>query len=68
MIGQLVCRHLSHFDIKVLAYDPFVPAKLFDELGVERADSLEDIFCLSDAVSLHTPWLPQTEGMINGQL
>jgi phosphoglycerate dehydrogenase-like enzyme len=28
---------------------------------------LEDIFRRADVVSLHTPWLPETEGMITGQ-
>ena len=36
-------------------------------MGV-RLVSLEEIFLKSDVVSLHTPWLPETENMINARL
>jgi phosphoglycerate dehydrogenase-like enzyme len=68
MIGRLVCKHLSHFDMNVIAYDPFASDEVFHELGVTRVDTLEEIFERSDVVSLHTPWLPETEGMITGKL
>jgi phosphoglycerate dehydrogenase-like enzyme len=35
-------------------------------LGAEKC-SLEAIFNRSDVVSLHTPWLKETEGMITGE-
>lgn len=66
MIGRLVCEYLKNFDLNVLAYDPFVDQKDADKLGVELS-SLEDIFAKSDVVSLHTPWLKETEGMIKGK-
>jgi phosphoglycerate dehydrogenase-like enzyme len=67
MIGRLVVQRLSILDVKILAYDPFVTAEEAAELGVELA-SLEEVFANSDVVSLHTPWLPETEKMINGAL
>ena len=66
-IGRLVCEHLRHFDMNVMAYDPFVKDSVFEELGAERLDTLEEIFKRSDVISLHTPWLPETEGMITGR-
>lgn len=63
MVGQLVCSHLRHFDIRALAYDPYVSPDVARELGVGLVP-LETIFRESDVVSLHTPWLPETEGMI----
>lgn len=65
MIGRMVCRHLQHFDLKVLAYDPFVAAADAAALGVALC-SLAEIFQRADVVSLHTPWLPETVGMITG--
>lgn len=65
MIGRMVCEHLKGFDVDVLAYDPFVKEEDADKLGVELC-SLEEIFKKSDVVSLHTPWLKETEGMITG--
>lgn len=65
MIGRMVCRHLQHFDVKVIAYDPFVNAVDAAALGVALC-SLDEIFQQADVVSLHTPWLPETVGMITG--
>ena len=65
MIGRLVARRLQELDVCVVAYDPFVEPDSAADLGVELC-SLEDVFRRADVVSLHTPWLPQTEGMIGG--
>ncbi|MFA6288881.1 MAG: hydroxyacid dehydrogenase [Opitutaceae bacterium] len=66
MIGRLVRERLRPFDLEVLAYDPHVTPDEADRLGVELV-SLEDIFSQCDVVSLHTPWLKETEGMIQGR-
>lgn len=65
MIGRKVCELLKNFDMKVIAYDPFASAQDAAELGVELC-SLDELFARSDVVSLHTPWLKETEGMITG--
>lgn len=65
MVGRKVLHLLKGFDLHVLAYDPFVSVEDAAALGVELC-SLEDLFRRSDVVSLHTPWLPETEGMITG--
>lgn len=66
-IGQGVCRHLQHFDYTVTAFDPFASESFFKELGVTSL-SLEELFRTSQIVTLHTPWLKETEGMINATL
>ncbi len=65
MIGRMVCEMLKPFDLQVLVYDPFVSEEDARSLGVTLC-SLEEIFSKSDVVSLHTPWLKETEGMIQG--
>ena len=65
MIGRMVCHHLQHFDVKVIAYDPFVKLDDAAALGVELC-TLAEIFQRADVVSLHTPWLPETVDMITG--
>jgi phosphoglycerate dehydrogenase-like enzyme len=67
MIGRLVRERLRPFDLNVIAYDPFVSADTARDLGVELC-SLEEVFRRSDVISLHTPWLKETEGMITGAL
>ncbi|MEK3886393.1 hydroxyacid dehydrogenase [Bacillus sp. FSL K6-3431] len=67
MIGRKVCELLKQFDVRVIAYDPFVSKEDAEQLQVELC-SLEELFQRSDVVSLHTPWIKETEGLINGEL
>lgn len=67
MIGRLVRERLRPFDVAVLAYDPFVTREQAAAMDVEMVD-LEALFRQCDVVSLHTPWLKETEGMITGAL
>lgn len=64
MIGRRVRELLQSFDLNVVAYDPFVAENEAAALGVELC-SLEDVFARADVVSLHTPWLKETEGLIS---
>ncbi len=65
MVGRLVCELLKPFNLHVLAYDPLASAERARELGVELC-ALDDVFRRADVVSLHTPWLKVTEGLITG--
>jgi phosphoglycerate dehydrogenase-like enzyme len=64
-IGRLVAQRLLQFDLRVIAYDPYVSPDQARKIGVELL-SLEEVFSLSDVVSCHTPWLEETEKMIRG--
>ncbi|WP_410657123.1 hydroxyacid dehydrogenase [Amycolatopsis sp. lyj-112] len=66
-IGALVASHLRTFDVEVLASDPVVDAEAAAELGVRLVD-LDELFGTSAVVSLHAPLLPETEGLVNGDL
>lgn len=66
MIGRRVAERLKALDVKVLAYDPFLAAADARALNVQSV-SLEAVFREADVVSLHTPLLPQTRGLITGQ-
>lgn len=65
MIGRMVAEKLRDYEVKVIAYDPFASAETAAALGVELV-GLDEIFRRADVVSLHTPWLKETEGMITG--
>ncbi|MEY4487925.1 MAG: hypothetical protein RIQ79_433, partial [Verrucomicrobiota bacterium] len=66
-IGRRVAQMLRQLEVKVLAYDPFCPPHVAKELGVTLV-SLEEVFSRSRVVSLHAPWLKETEGLITGAL
>ena len=62
-IGRLVAERLQPFDLEVFAYDPFVSRSDADRLGVNMVD-LDTLFKTCDAVSVNTPELPETFGLI----
>ena len=66
-IGQLVARRLSGFDVKVLAYDPFLSDERARDLGAESVE-LGTLFEQSNYVSLHMPENDETRGLINKSL
>ena len=63
-VGSLVPALLAPFDCRVLAYDPYCSKEKAAALNVELAD-LDDLLTRCDAVSLHLPVTPETEGLIN---
>jgi phosphoglycerate dehydrogenase-like enzyme len=65
--GRYTAERLARLDCNVIAYDPFVGAEAARELGVNLV-SLEELFRISDVVSIHAPLLPETTGLINGRL
>lgn len=66
-IAKAVARRAKGFNLKVLAYDPFVSPEAMAELGVESA-SLERVFQESDFVSAHAPHSKATHHIINKAL
>ncbi|HET7053727.1 MAG TPA: phosphoglycerate dehydrogenase [Solirubrobacterales bacterium] len=64
-IGQLVAKRAQAFDMDVIAFDKFVSAERFRELGVEGAEQLEDLLGRSDIVTLHVPKTPETIDLID---
>lgn len=66
-IGRSVAKRLEAHDVDVLGFDPYASDEIFGSLGLERA-SLERLFRESTVVSLHTPNLPETQGLITGEL
>lgn len=63
LIGHDLAERLQTLDVEVIGYDPLAPAPD----GVTPA-TLDEVFARSDVVSLHTPALPETRGMITREL
>ena len=66
-IGQLVAQRARGFNMKVIAYDPFVGGERYRELGVEQADSPDDVYAAADFLTLHLPKTPETEGWLDAR-
>ena len=61
--GRAVRKMLKAHRVNVVAYDPFVSNDEMRSLGVRSVD-LAELFRIADVVSLHTPLLPETRGMV----
>jgi D-3-phosphoglycerate dehydrogenase / 2-oxoglutarate reductase len=64
-IGQLVAQRARGFGMYVIAYDPFVSAERYRELGVVKAASPADVYTAADFITIHLPRTPETRGWLD---
>ncbi|MDI6023257.1 NAD(P)-dependent oxidoreductase [Leucobacter sp. UT-8R-CII-1-4] len=67
-IAQALAAHLRQIGVIVRAYDPLVPDHVFAAADVERAATVLDAASGADALSVHVPLLPETEGIIRAEV
>lgn len=62
-MGKSFAKKLKGFDVEVLCYD------VLENVGDENARqvALQELQEKTDVLSLHTPWTPQTDKMINAE-
>ena len=66
-IGGHVSGIARAIGMKVVAFDPYIPADRFADLGVQRAPSLAALLNNSDIVSLHLPLNDETYKLMNAE-
>lgn len=68
-VGRLVGCKGKALGMNVIAYDPFVcDNSIFECDGVEKVDSVEELYRRADFLSLHIPATPQTNGSVGYSL
>ncbi|MGI4991629.1 hydroxyacid dehydrogenase [Halobacteriovorax sp. GFR7] len=65
-IGKIVAKRLQGFDPQVKFFDPFCESSELDY--VSKANTVEEIFETCDIITLHTPLMDATKGMVNKDL
>lgn len=65
-VARELLKRLRAFDLNVVAYDPFLSKSEAAALNIQLL-SLDEVFSRSDVVSVHTPMLEETTGMITGK-
>jgi phosphoglycerate dehydrogenase-like enzyme len=64
-IGSLIARKaMAAFDMRVLAYDPYLTADHMAALSVTKVENLMDMIPECDFLTLHAPATPETFHMI----
>lgn len=67
-VGRLVAGIAKGFGMKIMAFDPFVPAEKMEAEGVIVAKDLKELYSKSNYISLHIPATPETKGSIGYDL
>jgi D-3-phosphoglycerate dehydrogenase len=63
-IGQLVAERAQGLAMNVIAFDPYVSAERYKELGVEKAEDSDAIYAVADFITIHLPKTPETTGWL----
>uniref|UniRef100_H2MRX6 phosphoglycerate dehydrogenase n=1 Tax=Oryzias latipes TaxID=8090 RepID=H2MRX6_ORYLA len=63
-IGKEVATRMQAFGMKTVGYDPITPLEVSASWGVEQM-SLEQLWPLCDYITVHTPLMPSTVGLLN---
>jgi D-3-phosphoglycerate dehydrogenase len=61
-IPQLVAPKAQAFGLKVVTYDPYIPADVLARAGVEGV-TFDELLNRSHYISIHTPLVPETQGL-----
>ncbi|NEU30835.1 C-terminal binding protein [bacterium LRH843] len=65
-IPQTLARKAQAFGIKVIAYDPYLPAEVAQGMNVDLVE-LNDLCAKADFISVHSPLMESTRGMISDE-
>lgn len=64
-IGSMVARRAAAaYNMKVIAFDPYVKPEAARELGLTLCARMDDLLGQADVISLHTPLTPETKGLM----
>lgn len=67
-IGSMVATRLKAFNMRVLAYDPYIADQRFERFGVEKVETLEELMRQVDFLTVHTPRNEETMHMIDEKM
>lgn len=63
-IGQSVAKKAKGFDMEVIAYDPYLPPEIAEELGVKLVD-FDTLLAEADVISIHMNLTEENYHMFN---
>lgn len=65
-IGKEVATRMQSFGMRTIGYDPITPPEVSAGWGVEQM-SLEQLWPQCDYITVHTPLMPSTVGLLNDE-
>lgn len=67
-IGALVAQRGHAFGMRLVAYDPYVSPDRARQMGIELADSVEDLVAVADFLTIHVAKTKETVGLVGKEL
>ena len=67
-VGKLVASHAKGFGMEIYAFDPFVKKEDMEKDGVKVVNSVEELYAVSDYLSLHIPANDKTKKSVGYEL
>ena len=64
-IGQAVAVRARALEMRILGYDPFLPAARAKELGIETVEKAREMLPMVDYLTVHTPLNDETRNLIS---
>ncbi|NMB44712.1 MAG: C-terminal binding protein [Clostridiales bacterium] len=66
--GKSYASKMKAIGFKVVAYDPYQPDEIFEDLGIERETDLDSLFKKADIISIHVPLNDDTYHSVNEKM
>ncbi len=63
-IGSIVARKLVGVGMNVVGYDPYLTDERVKQLGITRAETLDDLLKTADLITIHIPKTPESKNLI----
>jgi|TARA_B110000444_G_scaffold91733_1_gene86672 D-3-phosphoglycerate dehydrogenase/C-terminal binding protein len=67
-IGNATAKRAQAFDMDIVFYDPYLPDGIDISLGYKRVNTPEELFSLSDTISIHCLLNDETRNLIDKKL
>ena len=64
-IGSQVVNRCKAFQMDAIAYDPYLPADVAKQMGVELLETQEELLKRADVITIHVPLTPETKHSIS---
>ena len=66
-IGAEFAKRAKAFNMRVVAYDPYLSKNRAESLGVELFENLDEALGQADFITMHMPLTPDTRHMLNAE-
>lgn len=67
-IGSMVATRLKAFNMRVIAYDPYIAEERFARFSAEKVDTLAELVKQADFITVHTPRNEETMHMLDEEM